>query len=160
VPFSNKRYQHREVSAKFLLLSHAGKIVDTKKAYLDGFVKDFKKKKNEAEARELAKKVKMTLDKMAEIFTNKDELLKTQAMVVIYYLAFEKAIEEQWVSSITRRRLVNFEEEREANRKKAEADITKARYELLEFDRMALQGSNDAASIRARFNTLTTYLRK
>jgi hypothetical protein len=92
-------------------------------------------------------------------FTASDRLLKTQAMTVIYYLVFEKAIAEQWHNDITRKRLVEFEDERSANRKKAEEDITKAKYELLEFDRMALQGSNDAASIRARFNTLATYLR-
>ena len=44
VKFSNKRYQHLEVSARLFLsesnLQNSGKLVDTKKVYLDKFAKD------------------------------------------------------------------------------------------------------------------------
>ena len=44
LPFPNKRYRHFDLATKFLLAEHEKKVVDTKKAYLDSFVKSFKDK--------------------------------------------------------------------------------------------------------------------
>jgi maltose-binding protein MalE len=48
VSFSNKRYQHKEAAAKLLFLENCllyhRKIKDTKRAFLDAFVKEYRKR--------------------------------------------------------------------------------------------------------------------
>lgn len=158
VPFSNQRYQHREVVAKFLLLAQAENIGDTKKAYLDDLVRQFRKNNKKKEAVALGLTVSQTLEPMHQVFIDRDPLLKTQAMTVIYYLAFKSALEKGTVDHITREKLNQFEFDRVKNRKVAEQEIADADYELLEFDRMSLQGSNDRVSIIFRFDVLMDYL--
>lgn len=160
IPFSNKRYQHRELSSKLLLLTSKQTIGDTKKAYLDKLVRQYKEGNWVKKAGRLGDSVKVVLTELSKVFTDKDPLLKTQAMSVIYYLVFKSAVEGGWIDRITRDQLVAFDELRAENRRIAEEDITQARYDLLEFDRMHLQGSNDAASIRFRQKVLTEFLHK
>ena len=158
VPFSNKRYQHREVGAKFLLLAQATNIGDTKKAYLDHLVHQYRNVGRDKEAVALGSAVGETLDSMHQVFIDKDPLLKTQAMTVIYYLVFMSALENGVVNQITREKLNQFESNRVENREVAEKEIADADYELLEFDRMSLQGSNDRVSIQFRLDVLMNYL--
>jgi len=47
-----------------------------------------------------------------------------------------------------------------ADREAAEEDITKATYDLLEFDRMSVQGTNDGPSLRYRFDTMRKHLKE
>jgi hypothetical protein len=165
VPISNKRYQHLDISGKFLLLANAQKssdtkrrIVDTKKAYLDEFVKEFKAQNLVNEAEQLESEVKAILERMSKVFIDRDSLLKTQAMCVVLFLVFLRNELGHGARQINRKKLVQFEKDREENRKVAQDDLASAKYELLEFDKMSLQGSNDAASVRTRLETLETYL--
>jgi hypothetical protein len=73
--------------------------------------------------------------------------------VVLYYDLFRLAHQQGWGQEVTRRRLVDFERAREANSKKAEQDITKANYDLIEFDRYA-QSPNDGYAIKFRLKVL------
>ena len=158
IPFSNRRYQHREVAAKLLLLTSEGNIGDTKKAYLDAMVRNFKDNNLFDEARIVRSKVEEILDWSSGLFVTEDILLRTQAMAVVYYLVFKEALKNEWAESIARWQLVEFEDLRKENRKRAEEDIGTANYELLEFDRLHSQGSNDKTSIEFRSGTLTRYL--
>ena len=160
IPFPNRRYQHREVAAKLLLLTSAGNIGDTKKSYLDNMVRQFKDqgKDGEVEAHTVENQVCKVLEWSSHLFISKDRLLATQAMTVVYFLVIKHALEENWIDSITRHKLVEFDNLRTKNRKEAELDIAKATYELLEFDRMHLQGSNDKTSIEFRVRTLSKFL--
>ena len=167
IPISNRRYQHLDIGGKFLLLTHAHdseedpkrQIIDTKKAYLDIFVRQYKEKNQKSESDALGKEVIEVLNKMCKIFSDSDPLLKTQAMCVVFYLIFFRMAQKVGVKQVSRQKLVQFEKDREENRKVAQEDLARAKYELLEFDRMALQGSNDAASIRTRLETLEAYLK-
>ena len=159
IPFSNQRYQHREVAAKFLLLTSADNLGDTKKSYLDNMVRQYKDKNQGVEAHYLGDQVTKVLDWGSGLFISQDPLLRTQAMTVIYFLVFKEALEHGWAESITRHLLVEFEERRKENRKIAEYDIAEANYELLEFDRMHLQGSNDKTSIEFRSRMLSNFLK-
>ena len=143
IPFSNRRYQHREVAAKFLLLTTMNSIGDTKKSYLDEMVRSFKRPDGIADSEAVAVTVTEVLDKAAVLFLAKDKLLRTQAMSVIYYLVLKESLDDGWEDLVTRRKLVEFDNLRENNRREAEYDIARANYDLLEFDRMHLQGSND-----------------
>ncbi len=159
IPFSNRRYQHRDVAAKLLLLTTMNSIGDTKKSYLDEMVRSLKEPKREAEAATVAANVTKVLDTASTLFVAKDKLLRTQAMAVIYYLVLKESLENGWSDAITRRKLVDFDALRAQNRLKAEHDIAQANYDLLEFDRMHLQGSNDRSSIHFRWRTLSTFLK-
>ena len=71
----------------------------------------------------------------------------------LYYHLFRLAHNDGWELEITRKSLADFEQKREANRKKAEKDITKANYDLIEFDRYA-QSPNEGYAIKFRLKIL------
>ena len=156
VRFSNKRYQHRDVAAKFLYLAHQNRIADTKKVYLDTFVVEAKKFPHQKN-KKIKEDAHKTLNAMAKIFVNHDQLLKSTGTVVLYYLLFREAIKSRWSQAIDRTLLLSFEKLRELNRKKAEKDITKADYDLLEFDRLT-QTPNDAYALELRLKTMKKHL--
>lgn len=159
IRFSNKRYQHREVAARLLFLEHSqrqGRIVDTKKPFLDQFTKDFKAgKKKTVEA--LTAAVEQTLKDLLPFFVGKDVLLAAQAAVPIYFLLARDAKVLGKLNHITRQALVDFHAARQTNREVAAKDITKAKFELLEYDRLSQQGTNDASSIRERLRIVKEY---
>ena len=161
--FKSPRYQHMEVAIKLLYLeecmSVGGKIADTKKASLDSFAKKYKKK-GERHILELSNSVVEIIDKLYSVFLDKDVLLSTQTPIPIYYLVARRQLEECSKISISRKHLEEFHDERQDNRKRAEDDIEKADFELLEYDRLSQQGTNDASSLRERSNILFEYLEK
>jgi Protein of unknown function DUF262 len=150
LPFPNKRYRHFDVATKFLLAEDAGKVVDTKKVYLDKFVEDHADEpRNKMPA--FLKKAKENVGRMARVFTQRDPLLRQVGMVILYYHLFRVAHEQGWEQKITRKSLADFEGERETNRQKAEEDIAKANYDLIEFDRYT-QSPNDGYAIKFRLS--------
>lgn len=156
IKFSNKRYQYLEVAARILLiedsLKRTKRLIDTKKVYLDKFAKDNANKDTEMST--LSNSVTQVLAEMSSKFTKPDELLQGQGNMVIYYLLFRKAIELGELQKISRRKLLDFREELYDNRKAAESGNQEYSFELLEFDRLSQQGTNDASNIRERFRIL------
>lgn len=156
VNFSNKRYQHLEVAARLLLseksLQDSGKLIDTKKVYLDKFVRDNTQQNKEMAS--LKRDVESILNEMSDVFSDSDELLRAQGNMVLYYLLFRKATHIGELEKITRRKLLNFRQKLVHNRIKAETDYANSSFELLEFDRLSQQGTNDAANIRERIRIL------
>lgn len=161
VKFSNKRYQHREVTVKLLYIeeiySKDKKIPDTLKPYLDAFVKEYKNNPR-LDASEVGEKVKKILNEMHTIFVNMDSLLRAQSAVPIYFLVIRTAIENNKLNKITRDKFIDFDSKVQENRAIAEEDITKANYDLLDYDRMSQQGANYAASIRERFRIMREFI--
>ena len=152
IPFPNKRYRHFDLATKFLLAEHEGKVVDTKKAYLDKFVESFADQPRSTMPTFL-KRAQRNVRHMADVFTQKDPLLRQVGIVVVYYHLFRVAHEQGWQHRIARKRLADFEKRREANRELAEQGLTKADYDLIEFDRYA-QSPNDGYAIRFRLRIL------
>jgi hypothetical protein len=166
VPFSDKRYQYREVSARLLFLESCllkGTIVDTKREFLDEFVLSYKKERpglaNELKPESLRKSVTSVLSIMTKIFDKKDSLLQARASVVIYYLLVRSAHNASKLPSITRKKLIEFVEAVERNRDIAEKNLTQANFDLLEYSRMSIQGTNDASSIRDRLRIIAEYFK-
>ncbi|MEA2823162.1 MAG: hypothetical protein QOJ86_5166 [Bradyrhizobium sp.] len=156
---SNRRYQHRDLAAKMLYLSFHKKIVDTKKVYLDAFFRE-NRNSNEARFKITNSSTRKTLAAMNAAFLSEgDKLLSSAGIVVLYFLLFQKALVERWSKRPTRILLVKFNELREANRRRAETDITKANYDLLEFDRLT-QTPNDAYAIKFRLGILEKFVRR
>jgi len=152
IPFPNKRYRHFDLATKFLFAEYKGHVVDTKKAYLDEFVESFSHQPRTKMPRFL-KKAQDNTARMASVFTHKDPLLRQVGIVTLYYHLFRIAAKEGWLPEITRKRLADFEKLRQVNHNLAERDITRANYDLIEFDRYA-QSPNDATAIRFRLRIL------
>lgn len=152
IPFPNKRYRHFDLATKFLLAEHEGRVVDTKKAYLDKFVQGFADSPRNRMPGFL-EKAQENVGHMSKVFSNNDWLLRQVGMVTVYYHMFRMARDEDWVEQITRKKLVEFEELRDQNRRSAETDLANADYELIEFDRYA-QSPNDAGAIKFRLRVM------
>ncbi|MEI2725433.1 MAG: hypothetical protein V9H26_18500 [Verrucomicrobiota bacterium] len=159
IKFRNNRYQHREVGVRLLFLEKCyqeGKVIDTKKPFLDQFVRTHREGKS-AEVLKLKGAVTKILKKMLPVFLDKDVLLMAQASVPIYFLLFREAILTGKVASLSRSLFVKFHEARQQNREIAAKDITKAQFELLEYGRLSQQGTNDASSIKERLSIISKY---
>jgi hypothetical protein len=152
LPFDNKRYRHYDLALKFLLAQKRDKVVDTKKVYLDTFVRDYWDEPKTANLSFL-KKAKKTVAAMSGVFVDKDPLLRSVGMVSLYFHLFRLASIDGWLSSVTRQRLMNFESLRQKNRAKAEKDLAGADYDLIEFDRFS-QSPNDSYALKLRLKVL------
>ena len=98
------------------------------------------------------------LTRMASAFAPNDELLRSQSVVPVFYLVMRSALERKEESNFRRAGIVKFYSQLAENRMKAEKDMAKASFELLEYDRMSQQGTNDAASLRERARILGAVL--
>lgn len=161
VVFGNKRAQHKEVSARFLLtefnLSEHERVIDTKREYLDGFTREYRNQDGDM-IRDTKREVEAVLDLMAEKFTESDPLLRAQGNMVIYYMLFRGARENGEMQKFSRENILRFREKLRENRELAETDFVKADFELLEYDRLSQQGTNDASNIRERYEVLAKSL--
>jgi hypothetical protein len=161
VRFGNTRYQHREVSARLLFLLYSlnfnGRILDTKKPYLDKMTLFYKNNPDES-PEQFEDETLDVLNKMNAIFTEKDNLLRSQSAITIYFLIFRNAIKNNQVNFISRKKLFEFYDAVAKNRKVAEEDITNANYEFLEFERLSQQGTNDSYSIRQRVKIISDFI--
>jgi len=159
VRFSDKRYQYREVAAHLLYLEDClnqhGRYFDTKKPYLDGMVRRYKRDRLDPTL--VHNQVNGLLDILHGIFVDEDDLLRSQAAIPIYYLFVKDMHENDKMDIVTRDRLWNFKSAVEQNRSLAEKDIMLANFDLLEYDRMSQQGTNDAVSIKERVRILSDY---
>jgi len=162
VKFSNRRYQHKEAAVRLLFLAfhlRSKKVVDTKKPYLDQFTFEFKSGKLQ-QVKQLKREVVELLEGLQKVFVDKDSLLISQAAIPIYAFVFRIFARRGDIKPFTRTKIEKFNLERANNRKLAEQDITRAQFELLEYDRLSLQGTNDASSIRERWRILTEWLER
>ena len=85
---SNKRFQHFEIAARFLLIEDRltkSLAIDTSKGFLDKFVKD--NRKNSLIDQFCMNSI-IVLNEMNKIFMEQDNLLKRQGDMVLYYLFF------------------------------------------------------------------------
>ena len=150
LPFSNSRYRYYDLAAKFLLLEWRNALVDTKKVYLDRFVKEWSDNQGLSKVKNQTQK---TLTAMSKVFTERDPLLRSVGSVVLYYFLFRTALQKSWIDQITRSALYAFEQQRVRNREIAQDELGAADYDLLEFDRY-IQAPNDAYALRIRFSIL------
>ncbi len=155
VKFRNNRYQHFEVAARYLLveisLIESNKLIDTKKVYLDAMAKKYRTE-NENIVNNVKNKVIEILTLMDNCFADLDVLLRTQGSMVVYYLLFNWAKDNN--ITLSRMKLLNFEEKVKLNRRTAENKYEDADYDLLEFDRLSQYGTNDVSNIRERLRII------
>ena len=161
VRFPNTRYRYLEVAARMLLtefnLVKHGRVLDTKKVWLDQLARDLRvDRTTEVDRTEAG--VNEILDHMAPIFRNRDELLQAQGMMTVYYLLFREAAKRGSLDQLVREKLLEFRHAVAKNRSVAQDNYVNADFRLLEFDRLNQQGTNDASNILARVRILGDWL--
>ena len=160
IPFSDRRYKHRDLAAKFLMIESRDAVVDTKKSYLDTFVRDWAAaKRTDLEAHKLKNSVELHLARMAQTFVDEDQLMRSIGMTLLMFHVFRLLDKTGRVSKIRREHFELFETARVANRLAAELDLGKANYDLLAFDKY-VQTPNDAYATRLRLSILVKFMRE
>ena len=148
----------RPVTAcKLLYLGYQGHASETKKSTLDEFVQDFAKKQLKKKTQDLLAAVRVVLATMCAIFKSPDPLLKSPGTVVVYFLLFRELPAHAPAPKLKRKDFDAFDSKLKDNRKVAESDLSKADWELLEYDRLS-QTPNDASAIEFRLKTLRKHL--
>lgn len=159
ISVSNKRYQHHEISIRLLFIESCinnKKIIDTKKSFLDRFAKQFKDFDIDSQ---IPQKVNSVLQHMCKVFEPNDDLLKSQARIPIYYLLFREAGNQILLDNITRDQILKFKKAIEKNRNAVIKNSKKENTDFSEYDRLTIQGTNDASSIKTRFRTMANYFK-
>lgn len=159
VSFKNKRLQHHEVAVRLLFLENCiykKELIDTKKQFLDTFVDDYKEKNP---GFPIFDKVITVLNAMCDNFEEKDLLLKKQGRVLIYYLVYRQAMNQNLPLDRLRDKIIHFNDEVEANKELAKNNENSVKFDLYQYDRYTIQGTNDASSIKTRFHIIAKHLR-
>lgn len=161
VRFNNSRYQHREAAARMLLveenINYGGRLIDTKKVYLDALARNYYSGMSER-VEVMRHATESVVTAMAKVFADKDELLQAQGNMIVYYLVFRAALKSNEVHKITRRKLLDFRERLKENRIRAASEYAESSFELLEYDRLSQQGTNDSSNIKERYGILSREL--
>lgn len=165
VKVSSKRYKHQDIATKFLLFEFHKKVVDTKKIYLDNFVKQFRGQKPRR-PKTLQVGCEAVMNLLAMKFSKADPLLSSVGMLSLYYLLFRDAKGQGWYDKIQRSVFTKFENDIKRNRDLAALSNSDEEseenpdvdYNLLEFSRLG-QSPNDASAIRFRLEVLTDFVK-
>ncbi len=161
----NKRYQHHDFAARFLLIEHgimngASPYRDLKKKFLDALVKDYKDM-SDAEIKDLKQRVSKQLNSLVKIFNSKDPALKQAGYPQLYYL-FVKEMETNYAHthlySYIKKFIPEFTAWRAKTRNlKPEQKLGDAKHVYLdEFERLMQQG-NDEGSLKTRVHTMRRF---
>ena len=161
IKIANRRYQHYEISAKFLLLERTaqnggGAYADLKKRFLDDLVSK-NKNMSAADVGGLKRRVIDQLKAISKVFSDQDPLLSKQAYPPLYYIFVKRLLNEYGDSKLNsriREFLNDFHVRRTANLELPEDDRDS---NLIEFGRLMQQGTNDLNSLRERVAILTRY---
>lgn len=151
---SNKRFQHFEIAARFLLIEERlskGLAIDTSKGFLDKFVKD--NKTNDLNV--LYLNSLEILNKMSEVFFDKDNLLKRQGDMVIYYLLFKIALDNNQLELINRGKIENFQKEIFS---KSGLDEDNNNLDYITYYNYSQQGTNGFSNIKIRLKIMMNYI--
>lgn len=172
VPFTNRRYRHLDLAAKFLYWEHIqtldpaaavtsgapGLARDVKKVRLDRFFRDLKEDDDGAAKADMAKQGACgRLSTLSGCFIDNDALLQSVGMISVYYLLALKRGSDG-VEFPSRSTLLAFDKARRVNPGSSEGDLKASDLVLLEFARLA-QSPNDAAALNYRLWVLDTWLK-
>lgn len=152
ISFKIRRGQDQQVATKFLLVEFRGDLVDTKRTQLDRLVRDAARAEADTgEIERAANRVKKVLESMTGVFTPRDELLRSQGPLVVYYWL----VREVGPAPTLRTFLVEFERQRRINRNLAKTLEPEVRLDpqLLHYDSLN-RSINDAGSLKGRFHIL------
>lgn len=152
ISFPVKRGQDLNASAKLLVFEYENKITETKKSFLDSFVK--RMEHHPSDKLELAgRKVLDFLTVTSEIFLPDDKLLSSSGVLPVYYWLIRNAIESDYHQ--IRKFLNEFERKRAENRRLNSSNPASINIdnELLNYDNYN-RSTNDLQSHTERYRIL------
>jgi len=163
---TNKRYQHYDLAARFLLIEQgikegASPYRDLKKRFLDNLVQaDRYRNMGDAELDALKKAVDKQLKALGRVFSKKDPLLKRAGYPQLYYL-FVKEMESNYAGerlfSQIKKFLPEFAHDRAESLHMDPDEKSDEKHAYLdEFERLMQQG-NDKLSLEKRVNTMKRF---
>ena len=147
VKFGTLRGQDKNASTKLLLTEFLGSFTDTKKVQLNSFVEQGIR----AESYDITRaegRVMNNLDKMRDVFLDRDPLLSSPAAIVIFYWLVRSLSDIERDS--LRGYLLKFDKDRKANRKIAKESPQNANSSLLLYDSLN-RSPDDQKSIERRY---------
>ena len=146
------RYRHLDIAAKMFYLQYRGDFADTKRASLDYFVKHANNIDHQVML-ESMEGVGGALNAMCRMFVERDSLLRSSGMVVVYFVLISFLQKQGLSVEFGRTELAEFEEKRRINRDRFEAEEEDVDFRLIEFDEL-IRSSNDGSSIQRRCEVL------
>jgi hypothetical protein len=155
LPYPNARFRHYDMASKFLYFEFRQGVADTKKTYLDRFVRTGAT--SGVDVSPLTDGAFQVLDLLYKVFHENDPLLQQVGMASVYYLVFRQAMYAQWAHELSRDRFMAFDGERWRNRQASRYSDSAGDYKLNEFDRFS-QSPNDAVALRFRRDVLLEFL--
>ena len=169
----NDRFQHLDLSAKFIYICHANGVVDTKKVILDDFVSTMRKgrENNEAFASRktigaLEERTTGILEMAWRYFGRNNPLLGSVGRTTLYFHIFRVCDAQDIEIPIDIKLLQRFNAEVTAARQKSQRmsrgsreSLDSSEDELLAFDREK-QSPNDRGAIERQYELLRRYLQR
>lgn len=152
---SNNRFQHYEIATRFLLIEDRldkQMAIDTSKGILDKFVEDNKRTN-------LSMLYQNSLDVLTEmntVFSDKDNLLKRQGDMVIYYLLFKLSLKNNKLHLIERSKIEDFQKEVTSKSGEDEDDNNQ---DYITYYHYSQQGTNGFSNIKTRLSIMMNYLK-
>lgn len=157
IKINNKRFQHHEICVRLLFIEYGicnlG-IIDTKRSYLDEFVRRFLVDDIDPN---IPNTVKNTIHQMDKIFKFRDSLLNSNGAIIVYYLLVREAILQKQLHKITREKIKKFVNAVKKNKVDRIDNLQKEKIYLSEYDRLTIQGSTVASSLKTRFMIIAEY---
>lgn len=163
-PIKSARFKYRELGAKFLAIEHQfatkGKLLDTK---ADTLLQLFRATRGQdpeitqVQMEGYEERAHEVLDRMRSVFIDSDYLLRSIGTVVVYYLVFRTADDEDCPS---REKLDQFEEARKIAAQLPENGLETARTAVIrvrEYNSL-VQSTNDGAALSRRAEILSEFL--
>lgn len=157
IKIKSTRYRYHEICIRLLFIEYRLRnkgIIDTKKPHLDKFAKQFKTSEISPDIKTT---VKETLDHMCQVFHTKDRLLNSQARIPIYYLLFREAYRQKQSNTISREKINEFVKSVKQNKHTRIIIPDKENIDFSEYDRLTIQGTSDASSIKTRFRIIADH---
>ena len=163
LPFSNNRYRHLDLGAKFLLWEDdwergsTDKVKDVKKRQLDDFFVEVHKEGPAGKTRiAVAQERTLTrLDNLLDTFIESDPLLQSVGVVSVYYILMQDR-QLRGLPFPPRQQLQRFEKHRKEDVAIDDEKLTRGHIALLEFNRLA-QSPNDNGALVYRYQVIDAY---
>ena len=161
INISSKRYKHEDIICKFLFFEYHitnNNLPSTNRSNLDDFTKYFIDNDLNKKYKENVCKI---LNEMSLVFCDKDELLKRQTIIPIYYLLFH--FMNGKVKPNIRKDIIQFVKDVEKNRDvmnslERETRNSEIKADLIDYYVESLQGTNRSSSIKKRCCILADHL--
>ena len=148
IRFKNPRFQHNDLLTKLLFIEENDKLLNLGNKELENFIREFSEEN--AASKAIIDKSKLVLDKLSDIFDDKDMLLRGKGIIPVYYQFVKSNLQED--SGLLNSYFNELESLRVNNRKLEEPNTI-----LQEFDLFNQQGVHRETSLTFRLKIFVEF---